>query len=390
MSRFNGKHVSDAICFCIDPLNLARQKLTLTAKAKFLVPVTSTSIPLQLGFVPLVDAAPLIMAAELGLFAKYDVSVRLNREAGWATIRDKIIYKELDAAHAPAVLVLAASCGIASIATPCLTGFIFNLHGNAITLSESLWKHGVRDGRTLQAEVEKKNRDYVFAIPSPFASHNFLLRSWLLQHRIIPDKDVRIVVVPPPQMLPNLHAGNIDGYCVGEPWNSMAVLEKQGWIAACSSELTPGHPEKALLVRKSFAEEKASQHLALIAALIEACQFCQKLENRERVVETLAQRKYLDVPIQTIRASLGGHFDMGHGRIEKMPDFHVFSGPLANEPTLERGRWVCGEMKAHGLFSDPDSAARLPIKDFFRADIYHEASLLTSPKPKLTSCLISI
>lgn len=344
---------------------------------KFTVPATKSSIALQLGFVPLVDAAPVIMAAELGLFAKHGIAVRLHREAGWATIRDKIIYKELDAAHAPAGSVIAASCGLGSIAAPCLTGFIFNLHGNAITLSESLWKRGVRNGLSLQDEVKRKERDYVFAVTSHFASHNFLMRSWLLQNRITPDQDVRIVVVPPPQMLANLHAGHIDGYCVGEPWNSMAVMKKQGWIVACSSELAPGHPEKALLVRQSFAEEKAPQHLALIAALIEACQFCQLPENRERVAESLAQRKYLNVPIQAVRASLGGLFDLGHGRVEKMPDFHVFSGPLANEPTLERGRWVCGQMKAHGLFPDPAAIPAHRLHEFFRTDIYQQAQHLT-------------
>jgi ABC-type nitrate/sulfonate/bicarbonate transport system substrate-binding protein len=333
---------------------------------------------IRLGFVPLVDSAPLIMAAELGLFKKYDVSVRLSREAGWATIRDKIIYQELDAAHSPAGAVIATSCGIGSIAAPCLTGFIFNLHGNAITLSEALWQRGIRDGRSLREAVSRRERDYIFGVTSQFASHNFLMRSWLLQHRINPEIDVRIVVVPPPQMVANLHSGHIDGYCVGEPWNSISVMKKQGWVVACSSELAPGHPEKSLLVRQSFAEEKSTQHLALIAALIEACDFCQNPENRERVTETISQRKYLNVPTQAVRASLGGHFDHGHGKVENMPDFHVFSGPLANEPTLERGRWVCGQMKLHGLFPDPSNIPTKQLGDFFRADIYQQALAITS------------
>jgi ABC-type nitrate/sulfonate/bicarbonate transport system substrate-binding protein len=333
---------------------------------------------IRLGFVPLVDSAPLIIAAELGLFDRYDVSVVLHREVGWATIRDKIIYKELEAAHAPAGLVIAASCGLGSIATPCLTGFIFNLHGNAITLSETLWHQGVRDGRSLRKEIEKRERDFVFGVTSPFASHNFLLRSWLLQQGIHPDLDVKIVVVPPPQMGANLHAGHIDGYCVGEPWNSMAVLKKHGWIAATSSELAPGHPEKALFVRQSFAEENAPQHLALIAALIESCRFCQSSENHEQVAEILSDKRYLNVPVAAILASLSGRFAMGHGRTEDLPDFHVFSGPVANEPTLERALWVCGQMKTHGLFPDPASVPSKRLPELFRADLYQEALLLTS------------
>ncbi len=146
----------------------------------------------------------------------------------------------------------------------------------------------------------------------------------------IPRSEVEIVTVPPPQMYLNLRAGNVDGYCVGEPWNSLAVLRRTGWCVATSAELAPRHPEKVLMVRADFAEDRAEEHLALIAALLEACAFCDRPENRERIMETLAQPAYLDAPIHALRMSLSGTFNFGHGRVEKDRDFQIFSREDAN------------------------------------------------------------
>ena len=180
---------------------------------------------LRIGFVPLNDSAPLIIAKEVGLFSKYGLSVELSRELGWATIRDKIIFGELDAAHALAAMPVATTFGIGSIACETLTGLVLNLNGNAITLSNEMWNRGVRDLKALRHEVfqTRGSRTYTFGVVSPFSSHNFLLRQWLVSGGINPDRDVRIVIVPPPQMYINLKAGHLDGYCVGEPWNSVAV-----------------------------------------------------------------------------------------------------------------------------------------------------------------------
>src|SRR5579859_135901 len=234
--------------------------------------------PLLLGFVPLTDCAPFVMARELGLFAKHGLHVVLKRELGWATIRDKIIYGELDAAHAVAGIGFAATFGLGSIPCPCVTGLVLNLHGNAITLSRELWESGVRDAKTMREAIVKSRGRKVFTLGAvfPFSSHNFLLRQWLAGGGIDPDRDVRIVVVPPPQMVANLEAGHLDGYCVGEPWNSVAVQSHAGWIAATSSELDSQHPEKVLMVRDDFAAKRSEEHVALVAALIEACEFCDQ------------------------------------------------------------------------------------------------------------------
>lgn len=337
--------------------------------------------PLRLGFVALSDCAPIIMAAELGLFTDFGVEVELHREVGWATIRDKVIYGELDAAHAPAGLVVAASCGLGSIQADCLTGLVLSLQGNAITLSEELWKRGVRDGRTLAGEVANSRARLTFGVVNPYSAHSVLLRNWLRTHGIEPDRDVRIVVVPPAQVHANLRAGHLDGYCVGEPWNSLAVLSRTGWTVATSMDLAPLHPEKVLMVRAGFAERFEREHLAVIAALIQSCEFCEKPENRERIVETLAQSKYVGAPIQALRMGMGGSYDYGHGRVEKQARFHIFSAEGVNEPTPDKAEWVVAQLLRSSVIPDPASIDTQRTPEWFRADIYQQALSLIKPPP---------
>ncbi|MDB6171348.1 MAG: Nitrate transporter, ATP-binding protein NtrC [Chthoniobacteraceae bacterium] len=333
---------------------------------------------LKVGFVALADCAPLVMAQELGLFAAHGLDVELHREIGWATMRDKIIYGELHAAQAPAGLVVSANCGLGCIQADCLTGLVLNLHGNAITLSSELWKVGVRDGPSLRTEIERGKRHYTFGVVHPFSSHNILLRNWLRANRIV--SNVRIVVVPPAQMHANIKAGNLDGYCVGEPWNSVAVLSKAGWCVATSAELAPGHIEKVLMVRREFAETSRDSHLALIAALAEACRYCDELQNRNAIVDILSRREFVGASRESLRLSLSADgFNFGNGRIEPEPDFHIFANGNANEPTLERAQWLIRGLHATGIVSDPASAPLAKAAEWFRRDIFKQA-LNRAPK----------
>jgi ABC-type nitrate/sulfonate/bicarbonate transport system substrate-binding protein len=179
-------------------------------------------------------------------------------------------------------------------------------------------------------------------------------------------------------MHPNLKNNNLDGYCVGEPWNSLAVLSKHGWIAATSAQLDPGHPEKVLIVRREFAERRENEHLALIAALLEACRFCAAPGNRERLIETLAEPGRIDAPIQAIAASLSGHFDFGNGRTEKTGGQHVFHGPGANEPSMDKAAWILRKFKAPGAIEDPDAVSPAALAAAFRSDIYQNAITLAN------------
>jgi ABC-type nitrate/sulfonate/bicarbonate transport system substrate-binding protein len=340
---------------------------------------------LRVGFVPLTDCAPIVMAQELGLFEKYGLKVSLSRELGWATVRDKVIYGELDAAHAVVGLPLAATLGLGSVRCECVTALVLNLHGNGITLSNDLRRAGVTDAAGLRAEVIKARgkRTFTFGIVSPVSSHNFLLRSWLAAAGINPDRDVRIVVVPPPQMVANLKSGNLDGFCVGEPWNSVAVQSRAGWCAAVSAELDPGHPEKVLMVRREFAERREPEHLALVAALIDACQFCDDPGNWDSLVTTLARPEYVGAGALALRAGITGHFDFGHGTGRVVPNFTVFHRDGANEPSGDKAAWVMQRMRIAGWSKDAAELTFALSRQVFRADLFEKAlSLRTTMTDK--------
>ena len=333
---------------------------------------------LRVGFVPLSDCAPLVMAHELGLFKKRGLKVRLCRELGWASIRDKIIHGELEAAHALAAMPLAATLGLGSVPCECLTAIVLNLHGNALTLSQNLWKRGVRDARTLADEISRSRREKTFTFGATFSvsSHRHLLRNWLAAAGINPDRDVRIVIVPPPQMASNLQAGNLDGFCAGEPWNSAAVSTRAGWVAAVSAEMDPGHPEKVLMVRRVFAEKRSEEHLALVAALLGSCRFCAAKENREEVIATLARAGYVDTPAPVLSRGLSGPFDFGGRRVRSVSDFFVFHGNDANEPSQDKAAWALQLIRASGLFSETSRLNLELARRVYRSDIFAQAQIL--------------
>ena len=308
--------------------------------------------PVRIGFIPLADCAPLLVAREREMFRRHGVRVELSCEVGWATIREKLLYGQVDAAHAIAGLVLAMRMGLSTPPCNVVAPFVFNLHGNAITLSRDFWNRGVRDAASLKKLVRSSTRRlFTFGVVSRCSSHNFLLRQWLMAGGIEVDSEVRIVVLPPTQMVANLAAGLIDGYCVGEPWNSVAVERGIGWIAATSEQLAPGHPEKVLLTTEKFIAGHSEESLAIVAALKEACEFCDKRENRHEVAHILAASGYFQGNEKILQRSLVGPLDLGTGQTADASNFHIFHRRDANEPTSERGRWLLEQFITHGLLT---------------------------------------
>ncbi|HVW20786.1 MAG TPA: CmpA/NrtA family ABC transporter substrate-binding protein [Opitutaceae bacterium] len=335
------------------------------------------SKPLRVGFLALADAAPFAAAQARGLFVRMGLAVELRREVGWATIREKIIGGELDAAQSPAPMLWATHLGLDSAACPVLTGLVLNLNGNAITLSERLWAEGVRDGATLReaARRQQGEKRLTFGVVFAFSSHHLMLRAFLREAGLDPERDVRIVVVPPAQMFRNLAAGTLDGYCAGEPWNSLAVREGQGWCPEWSAARHPGHVEKVLMVTERFAERRPTEHAALIAALTGACAWCDQPENREELAELMSGPGYVNQPARILRPSLAGRFDCGHGRVESVPDFHVFHRGGANLPTASRAAAIQEELSASGLLRE-DIPSGLPSR-LFREELFRG----TQPNP---------
>lgn len=314
------------------------------------LPLSGVVQPVRIGFIPLADCAPLLVARELDLFRKHGVRVEMSCEVGWATIREKLLYGQVDAAHAIAGLALAMRLGLSTPPCRVVAPFVFNLHGNAITLSRDLWDRGVRDASSLKKLIlSSPGRRFTFGMVSRYSSHFFLLRQWLSAGGIDLEKDVRIVALPPTQMSENLGAGLIDGYCVGEPWNSVAVDQGIGWIAATSEQLAPGHAEKVLLTTESFLERHSDEMRSIVAALREACIFCDVPENRASVAHILAESGYFTGNEQILKRSLVGPLDLGTEKRMGVSSFHIFNRREANEPTSERGRWLLDQFVSNGL-----------------------------------------
>jgi ABC-type nitrate/sulfonate/bicarbonate transport system substrate-binding protein len=327
------------------------------------------SASLRLGFVPLTDCAPLVMAHELGLFRKFDLRVSLQRELGWATVRDKIIHRELDAAHALAPMPLAAVLGLGSVPCDCLTALVLSMNGNGITVSTSLFDCCFKRGTSFISEIRRLRREktFTFGVVASFSSHRYLLRKWLKGQGVDPERDVRIVVVPPPQMVSNLKTGNLDGFCAGEPWNTAAAAARVGVCVATSDELDPRHPEKVLMVRREFAEKRAPEHIRLVAALLEACEWCAERDNRDRLITTLARPEYVGVSAASLRRGV--------------EESCLFPDRNHAGPSDDKAAWTLELMRTSGLCPQPELLNMALARRAFRLDHFEQAVGLLSANP---------
>lgn len=352
---------------------------SLNSKTRAGTTPTGTAAAVRLGFVPLTDCAPLVVAREHGIFARHGLRVVLSRELGWATVRDKLVHGELDAAHAPCGLPFALRLGLGCPASDCVASLVLNLNGNGITLSHALRRSGVSDVASLAEHIRltRRARRLIFGVVSLHSTHAVLLRSWLAGAGIKPDEDVHVVVVPPPQMASHLEAGNLDGFCVGEPWNSVAISKGSGWLAAASCELSPGHPEKVLALRGRFAADPDQRQIRLTAAILEACALCADPAHRDEIIRLLSRREYLGLPAAQIAPALTGRFPLDERRLGNFPDFVVFARDDSNDPTTDKAAWVLRQ-----LFEPAVRPRMSPLElgRIFRSDLYVAAQdLLFSP-----------
>jgi len=325
----------------------------------------------RLGYIGLIDAAPLLVAEAFGVFSKHGLSVQLSREVGWATIREKVIFGELEAAHALSTLPFVATLGLGSPQVPCLTAFMLSRGGNAIILSDELRRRGVKDKASLKLDVENRKafRKYTLATPYSCSPHQFHLREWLKSAEIDTEEDVELVTLPPAQMCRNLSAGTIDGFCAGEPWGSLAVADKIGWCPVNSEDLSPLHPEKALIVKESFAEHFEEEHAALIRALLEACEICEDPTQVKKIAKILSDRRRVNCPIPLIERCLLSIYDYGLDRVEKRPRFLTFHSENCNRPAEEDSLWVLSRIVSSYGNAMPATDPGV-MKRVFRSDIF--------------------
>ncbi|WP_455216978.1 CmpA/NrtA family ABC transporter substrate-binding protein [Kaarinaea lacus] len=344
---------------------------------------------LQLGFIPLTDCAPLVIGKEKGFFEKHGLDVTLSRETSWANIRDKVAIGILDGAQMLAPMPLAMSLGLSPIHKPMVTAFSMGLNGNAITVSTDLHQKMTRidpesmNNRStnvyaLKAVIDdNKSRGldpFTFAVVYPFSPHNYELRYWMASAGIDPDKDIRLVVVPPPQMVGQLEQGDIDGYCVGEPWNTLAVQQGIGRTLITKYEIWNNSPEKVLGVSEEWSSQYPETHKALVKALIEASQWVDEESNRKEVAALISQRMYINAPEHAVRTSMTGSYQYSVDSMpEALPDFNVFHRYAANYPWRSHAEWFLLQMLRWDHIQEPVDVHDIANK-VYRPDLFVKAA----------------
>ncbi|MEC9368154.1 MAG: CmpA/NrtA family ABC transporter substrate-binding protein [Pseudomonadota bacterium] len=341
------------------------------------------------GFIPLVDCATLAIARELGFDRRNGIALRLHRDVSWANIRDKVNVGALDCAHMLAPMPIASSLGVGHVRVPVIAPMSLGLNGNAITVSRSLFTHmldmdaenaragGMAAGKALAKVVaERRQRGaepLTLGMVYPFSCHNYELRYWLAAAGIDPDLDVQLVVIPPPLMADSLKAGQIHGFCVGEPWNSLAVELGAGVIVATKTELWRNSPEKVLGMRLSWAEDNAETMIALVRALVDAAIWLDIPGNRAEAAAILSREEYLNLPVEILARSLTGTVLRGPG-MRSLPDegFFVFHDQDATVPHHSHAVWLVSQMIRWGQIAGDFNIASLASR-VFREDLYRRA-----------------
>jgi len=310
----------------------------------------------KIGFIPLTDCAPIVVAAEMGFDKKYGIKITPSKEASWAAIRDKTVNGELHAAHVLYGLMYGVQLGIGGQQKDMAVLMTLNHNGQGITLANQLKEKGVKDGRSLKRLLDNENRDYTFAQTFPTGTHAMWLNYWLAANGINPMKDVKTIVVPPPQMVANMRIGNMDGYCVGEPWNARAIFDKVGYTVATSQDIWTDHPEKVLGTTAEFVAKNPNTSRAMIMAILDACRYIEANENRAKVAKLIAGKAYVNAPEEVIAGRFVGDYDNGIDKKWKDPNFmKFFEDGRVNFPYLSDGMWFLTQHKRWGLLkSDPD------------------------------------
>ncbi|EKQ70218.1 nitrate transport ATP-binding subunits C and D [Leptolyngbyaceae cyanobacterium JSC-12] len=359
---------------------LNQQKRDKKRKAKKAVAIARhglEKVNLDIGFVPLTDCAPLVVAKEKGFFTKHGLEeVTLSREPSWKAISEGMASKRLDAAQMVAGMPFAMTLGFGGKAPlPMVTSLVLSRNGNAITLDKDLFDQGVRSLEDLAHHVKQTlETSRTLGIVHPTSMHNLMLRYWLASGGIDPDQEVNLAVIPPAQMLSNLIANNIDGYCAGEPWNSRAVYEGHGIIVATDLDIWAGHPEKVLGVQEEWANQHPQTYLALVKALIEACEYCDDRRNREEILELLCKPEYVGSAPEYTRPGFIDPYNYGMGEEPyNLLRFNQFYVDASNYPQPSESLWILTQLARWGITPFPKNWVEI-LQRTHRLDVYREAA----------------
>lgn len=344
---------------------------------------------LRAGFIPLVDASVLIAAAEFGFAEREGLTLDLVRDVSWANVRDRLAFRQFDIAHMLSPMPVASMLDLGSNPSPTITPFSLGRGGNAITLSTRLFSR-MRELTGLSetaSALENANalktllndmRTHGEAVPTfgvtyPFSSHNYEFRYWLAAGGIDPDRDVKLVVVPPPLTSDALAAGAIEGFCVGAPWNMIASERGIGRIVATKQDIWPSAPEKVVGMRPEWAEAQSEAVSRLLVALDAAARWCDNIDNHGALAEILAATKYIGAPVEILRQVLAGRFSVdAQGNQRVIERYFAFHDRYANYPRKSQALWIYSQMIRWGQARFSSRAAEAAASAY-RADLYRHA-----------------
>jgi nitrate/nitrite transport system substrate-binding protein len=338
---------------------------------------------IKIGFIPLTDCASIVMASVLGYDVKHGVKFVLSKESSWAGVRDKLVNGEIDMAHVLTGLVYGLQLGTSGPKKEMAILMNLNVNGQAMTLSKKLADKGAVDGASLAKLMKTDKRDsatpYTFAQTFPTGTHAMWLNYWLAAHDINPLTDAKVITVPPPQMVANMRVGNMDGFCVGEPWNHRAVADGVGITAQTSQGVWKDHPEKALGATAGFAKANPNTCRAAVMAILEASRWIDaSVANRVKMTETIADKAYVNTSVDVIQARILGRYQNGlEGSKNRSWDdpnpMRFFNDGAVNYPYASDGMWFLTQHKRWGLLkAHPEYAA--VAKAVCHTEIYKEAA----------------
>lgn len=338
---------------------------------------------MRIGFMPLLDCALLVVAHEVGMARQQDLALKLVRESSWANIRDRVAVGHFDAAHMLAPMVLAANMGLGHFDTPLLAPAALGTGGNAITVSVPLWRQMGFEGAAIGAPPAQQARalaavvarraaagepPLTLAMVFPYSCHNYQLRDWLAAGGIDADRDVRLVVLPPPLLVDALRSGQVDGFCVGEPWNSLAVDSGLGVLAVACSDLWPQPPEKVLGMRADFAAGNPEVVAALLRALQAAARWAGDPANYDDLAQLLAQPRYVGAPARLLHAALAGALPAAAGQQPLLRPQFVSFAPETIQARPAHAEFLVSRMEACGQHPR-DAQARQRALGSFGTDL---------------------
>jgi len=357
-----GRSAALAALASVFPLSAAKEAFAQSAKPE--------KTKLKVGFIPITCATPIIMAQPMGFYARHGLDVEVVKTAGWAVIRDKTLNKEYDAAHMLSPMPLAITLGVGANAVPYTMPAVENINGQAITLAV---KH--KDKRD-----PKSWKGFKFAVPFDYSMHNYLLRYYVAEHGLDPDRDIQIRAVPPPEMVANLRADNIDGFLAPDPVNQRAVYDGVGFIHVLSKEIWDGHPCCAFAASKEFITTMPNTYQALLKAIIDATAYARKVENRKEIAAAIAPANYLNQPVTVVEQVLTGTFADGLGNVRKVPDRIDFD-PF---PWHSFAVWILTQMKRWGQLKGEVDYQKVAREVFLATDASRLMAEVGLTPPKST------